>query len=79
MNFKVERYEVPEKRPRNRYPIDRVREIGDGFTIKKAYRPKGRLSSVGLHQGKRFSQTTLKNGDLRLVLVELVKRPARKV
>lgn len=77
MNFKVERYEVPKKKPRNRYPIDQVKELGDGFTIKKEYRPKGRLSSVGLHQGKRFSQRTLKNGDLRLVLVELVKRPTK--
>lgn len=69
MNFKVERFAVPERKPRNRYPIDKVREIGDGFVIRKANRPKGRLSSIGIHRGMKFSQTTLPNGDLRLVLV----------
>lgn len=69
MNFKVERFEVPTKKPRNRYPLDKITNPGDGFVIKKEFRPKGRLSAIGLHQGKKFSQKTLPNGDLRLVFV----------
>lgn len=69
MDFKVERFAVDTRRRRNQYPIHQIKEIGDGFVIRKSQRPKGRLSGIGRHQGKRFSQTTLPNGDLRLVLV----------
>lgn len=67
MQFKIERFEVPKKKPRNRYPLDKIKSPGDGFTIKKEHRPKGRLSAIGLHRGMRFVQQTLRNGDLRLV------------
>jgi hypothetical protein len=73
MQFKVERYTVPEKKPRNKYPIDQIKAVGDGFTIKKAFRPKGRLSALGVCRGIQFSQTTLANGDLRLVCVGIKK------
>lgn len=69
MNFKVERFEVPAKKPRNRYPLEKIKNPGDGFVIPKEFRPKGRLSAIGLHQGKKFRQQTLPNGDLRLVFV----------
>jgi hypothetical protein len=69
MKFSVKRFAVPDRKPRNRYPLDKIKAVGDGFTIKKEYRPKGRLSAIGWHRGMVFSQKTLSNGDLRLVLV----------
>jgi hypothetical protein len=74
MQFTVRRYTVPSRKPRNRYPLDQIKAIGDGFVIKKAFRPRGRLSAIGRHKGLRFSQATLPNGDLQLVCVKILRR-----
>lgn len=68
--FPVQRFPVPKKRrKRNRYPLHLLREIGQGFIVKKARLPKGQLHGIGRHLGYKLSVTTLKNGDKQVVRV----------
>ena len=67
--FKVERFSVPHKKPRNKYPLRDLKRPGDGFVIEKKDLPKGSLHGIGRYLGLRLTVETLENGDKRVVLV----------
>jgi hypothetical protein len=67
--FEVKRFEVKERRPRNRYPLKNLRKVGDGFIIPKANVPKGSLHGIGRYLGYKLSVTTQKDGSKKVVRI----------
>ena len=73
--FRVKRFKVPTHRPYNRYPLDALKNPGDGFIIKKQFLPKGSLYSIGRQRGYRVSVYSLPDGSKKIVLRDkLAKR-----
>ncbi len=67
--FTVQRFEVPRKKPRNKYPLKSLRRIGDGFVVPKEFVPRGSLHGIGRYLGFRLSVETLKDGSKKIVRV----------
>lgn len=67
--FEVKRFDVPERKSRNKYPLKNLRKIGDGFIVPKSNVPKGSLHGIGRYLGIRLSVTTQKDGSKKVVRV----------
>lgn len=69
MTFKVERFDVGERRERNKYPLKKLSRVGFGFVVPAAQVPKGSLHGIGRHLGYKVSVETLPDGSKKVVRV----------
>lgn len=66
--FQVDRVQIGNWKPRNRYPLAKLKKIGDRFIIPKALVPKGYINGIGRRRGMILSVFTLKDGSKEVIL-----------